>query len=125
MDLDIVEKVGDVKIYGNGELGGKSAGLVKINECPIPKSHKLSTRILTTTFFDYFLGHGRKFSKKELDVLASILKKLKDIPISVRSSATNEACISPGSDDSVHAGVDAFLAEPQAEEAEEVEETEE
>lgn len=104
MSIRTVERVGDVKIFGTGELGGKGAGLVKINECHIPKAHKLRTRILTTTFFDRYLENGKKFEEEELDTIASILKKLGDIPISVRSSATNEAWFLPGSEGSVHAG---------------------
>ena len=104
MSVKIIEKIGDVKIFGNGALGGKGAGLVKINESKIPKTHKLRTRVLTTAFFDRFLKHGKKFEYEELTPIAEILNKLGDIPISVRSSATNEACISPEGEVSVHAG---------------------
>lgn len=104
MSAKIVEKVGDVKIYGKGLLGGKGSGLVKINECNIPKAHKLRTRVLSTTFYDRYLELGGKLGNEELETIASILKKLGDIPISVRSSATNEACISDEEGDSVHAG---------------------
>jgi len=100
----VVERVGDVKIYGKGELGGKGTGLVKINERSIPNVHKLRTRILTTVFYDRFFDLNGSFGKEDLDTFASILKKLGNIPISVRSSATNEAFASPGGDYSVHAG---------------------
>ncbi|MGB2908821.1 MAG: hypothetical protein WBB73_17120 [Candidatus Aminicenantaceae bacterium] len=100
----IVNKVGDVKIYGRGLLGGKGFGLVKINEADIPKAHKLRTRILSTVFYDRFLDDGRSFGKQDLKTFRSILAGLCDIPISVRSSATNEACVDPGGDPSVHAG---------------------
>ena len=103
MSVIVVEKVEDVKIYGNGLLGGKGDGLVKINECKIPKAHKLRTRVLTTLFYDRFLNQGKTFKKEEIVTIASILNELGDIPISVRSSATNEACVLPGSG-SVHAG---------------------
>ena len=100
----IVDRVGDVKIYGKGLLGGKGFGLVKINEINIPNAHKLRTRILSTAFYDRFLSLNENFAKQDLDTFNSILSKLGDIPISVRSSATNEACIAPGADESVHAG---------------------
>ena len=100
----IVEKIGDVKIFGKGELGGKGIGLVKINERSIPNAHKLRTRILTTVFFDRFYSQNERFGKEDLDIFASILKELGDIPISVRSSATNEAFAGAGGDTSVHAG---------------------
>jgi len=103
MSVNVVEKVGDVKIFGNGELGGKGGGLVKINECKIPKAHKLRTRVLTTVFYDRFLNQGKTFKNEEIVTIASILNELGDIPISVRSSATNEACVLPGGG-SVHAG---------------------
>lgn len=104
MSVTIVEKVGDVKIYGKGSLGGKGDGLVKINECSIPKAHKLRTRVLTTNFYDRFLEHDGKFIEEELAPIATILEKIGDFPISVRSSATNEAWVSPGGHGSVHAG---------------------
>ncbi len=104
MSVKIVEKVGDVKIFGPGYLGGKGEGLVKINECHIPKAHKLRTRVLTTTFFDRFIEKGRKFGDEELTIIASILQKLGNIPISVRSSATNEAIVLEGEGGTVHAG---------------------
>lgn len=104
MSVKIVEKVGDVKIFGTGSLGGKGEGLVKINECQIPKAHKLSTRVLTTTFFDRFIERNGKLEDEELNIIASILQKLGNIPISVRSSATNEAIVSEDGGDSVHAG---------------------
>ncbi|MDZ7319059.1 MAG: hypothetical protein ONB11_07900 [candidate division KSB1 bacterium] len=104
MSIAIVEKVGDVKIYGGGLLGGKGEGLVKINECNIPRAHKLQTRVLTTTFYDVFLEHGCKFCEDELAPIRSVLEKIGQIPISVRSSATNEAWVAPGGQGSVHAG---------------------
>ena len=104
MSVKIVDKVGDVKIFGPGSLGGKGEGLVKINECHIPKAHKLRTRVLTTTFFDRFIEQVGKFGDDELNIIASILQKLGNIPISVRSSATNEAIVSEEEGGSVHAG---------------------
>ena len=104
MSLEIIEKIGDVKIYGNGGLGGKGIGLVKINECHIPKSHKLRTRILTTTFYDRYYDRKKEFGSDELNLLVTILNEIGNIPISVRSSATNEACVSADGELSVHAG---------------------
>jgi len=104
MSVAIVEKVGDVKIYGKGSLGGKGDGLVKINECNIPKAHKLRTRVLTTNFYDRFLEHAGKFIEEELIPIRAILEKMGNLPISVRSSATNEAWVTPGRHGSVHAG---------------------
>lgn len=104
MSFHVVDKVGDVKIYGMGLLGGKGEGLVKINECHIPQAHKLRTRILTTNFYDRFLQQRRRLAADEQNTIAGILKKLGKIPISVRSSATNEACVSAQGGDTVHAG---------------------
>jgi hypothetical protein len=103
MSVYVVEKVGDVKIFGDGLLGGKGDGLVKINECKIPRAHKLRTRVLTTVFYDRFLNRGNTFKNEEIATIASILEELGDIPISVRSSATNEAWVLHGGG-SVHAG---------------------
>jgi len=104
MSFDVVEKIGDVKIYGTGFLGGKGEGLVRINEIHIPNVHKLRTRILTTDFYDHFLNNQEKFNTEALETISAVLEKLGNIPISVRSSATNEAWLSTGSSGSVHAG---------------------
>lgn len=58
MRFNVIEKVGDVKIFGDGSPGGKGAGLIQINECNIPNAHKLRTRILTTSFYDRYLDRG-------------------------------------------------------------------
>jgi len=102
--MDIFEKTGDVKIFGRGSLGGKGAGLVRINECDLPQTNKLKTRILTTAFFDRFNEAGGKLRDDELNVLDAILKELGDVPIGVRSSATNEACAAPDRVSPIHAG---------------------
>ena len=104
MSISEVSRIGDVKVYGSGLLGGKGSGLLKINECQIPQAHKLRTRILTTTFYDRFNELGRKFGPEELETLSLILNKIGNIPISVRSSATNEAWVVPGEKGAVHAG---------------------
>lgn len=100
----VVEKVGDVKIYGTGSAGGKGAGLISINESNLPQAHKLRTRILTTTFYDRFIANNSEIEGHDAEVIAKILLKLGNIPISVRSSATNEACISLDGKGSVRAG---------------------
>jgi hypothetical protein len=100
----VFEKTGDVKIFGTGSLGGKGNGLVQINECNIPQCRKLKTSILTTVFFDKFREKGGTFETKELNLLGAVLKELGDVPLGVRSSATNEACLSPEKIGPVHAG---------------------
>ncbi|MFZ5516728.1 MAG: hypothetical protein ACOY90_08835 [Candidatus Zhuqueibacterota bacterium] len=104
MSIKVVEKIGDVKIYGAGSMGGKGEGLVKINECNIPAAHKLPTRVLTTVFFDHYLMNDRRFTGEELEILSGLLEQLGNIPISVRSSATNEAITTQEGGGSVHAG---------------------
>ncbi|MGD8538276.1 MAG: hypothetical protein PVI66_06140, partial [Candidatus Aminicenantes bacterium] len=104
MSEKVFEKTGDVKVYGKGDLGGKGAGLVKINENPIPHSHRLRTQILTTSYYDSFVGNGEKLETNKFSILTSILNELGDIPISVRSSATDEAGISSKGIGPIHAG---------------------
>ncbi len=104
MRFNMIEKVGNVKIFGDGSTGGKGAGLIRINECHIPKVQKLRTRILTTSFYDQYLERGGSFGTEELDPIQGILKELSDIPISVRSSATNESNVSSSGEVSVRAG---------------------
>ncbi len=60
--------------------------------------------MLTTSFYDRFLEHDGEFIKEELAPIRAILEKIGNIPISVRSSATNEAWVAPGGHGSVHAG---------------------
>lgn len=101
---EVFKKTGDVKIYGKGSLGGKGAGLVRINECNIPQARKLKTRILSTSFFDGFREKGGKFEAEELNFLDAVLREMGDVPLGVRSSATNEACLLPEETGPVHAG---------------------
>jgi len=104
MSEKIYEKAGDVKIFGKGDLGGKGAGLVRINENPIPHAHRLRTQILTTTFFDSFVENGNKLDKEKFGILQSILEELGNIPISVRSSATDEGVVTSSGVGPIHAG---------------------
>lgn len=112
MSVQVVEKLGDVKIYGNGLLGGKGDGLVKINECHFLKAQKLRTRVLTTVFYDRFLEHGGKLEDEELAPVVSILEEVGESPISVRSSATNEGWVAADGTGSVHAGENASFMLP-------------
>jgi hypothetical protein len=98
------EKAGNVKIYGKGHLGGKGTGLVKINEISIPHAHRLRTQILTTAFYDSFVDSGETLNEEKFSPLSSILEEVGDIPISVRSSATDEGWVSPRGAGTVHAG---------------------
>lgn len=98
------EKPGDVKVFGDGQMGGKGAGLAKINACYIPQTKRLRTYIITTSFFDEFVAGGGNLGDEARGVLASILDELGDAPISIRSSATNEAGIGVEGTRDVHAG---------------------
>jgi hypothetical protein len=104
MNIEITERYGDVKVFGSGALGGKGAGLVKINESPLPRANKIKTSILTTDFYDRFIERSGKFEDEELRVLSGILEEVGEVPIGVRSSATNEAVISDEGFGPVHAG---------------------
>ena len=104
MSEKVFEKAGDVKIYGKGYLGGKGSGLVKINENPIPHAHRLRTHILTTTYFDSFVKNGNKPNEEKFEILGSILEELGHIPISVRSSATDEGVVTSRGIGPIHAG---------------------
>lgn len=104
MAIPVVEKPGDVKVFGDGQMGGKGAGLAKINGCYIPQTKKLPTYILTTSFFDQFVAGGAEAGDEECEVLASILGEIGDVPMSIRSSATNEAGIGTEGTGDVHAG---------------------
>lgn len=104
MAIPIAEKPGDVKVFGDGQMGGKGTGLARINASYIPQTKKLRTYILTTSFFDEFVAGGAKIGDQERGILASILDQLGDVPISIRSSATNEAGIGTEGTGHVHAG---------------------
>jgi hypothetical protein len=98
------EKSGDFIIFGDGSLGGKGAGLVRLNELDFPQTKKLKTRILSTTFFDRFRTQGGEFGSDEHEVIDSILKEMGDSPLGVRSSATDESSFFPDRIGPVHAG---------------------
>ena len=99
-----VRQFREVETYGDGSLGGKGAGLVKVNECDIPKVEKLRTRILATDFYDAYLKRGGSFGAEESALFARILTEMGDAPIGVRSSATNEGGESTSGRLAVHAG---------------------
>lgn len=104
MSVREIRQYREVKVYGRGAQGGKGAGLVKINECDLPRANKLPTHILATDFYDRYRERDRDFGDEELDVFAAILEDMGDSPIGVRSSATNEAGISDRSTWAIHAG---------------------
>jgi hypothetical protein len=94
----------EVRNYGQGSIGGKGAGLVRINECDLPRVRKLPCYILTTDFYDSFRGHNQAFEAAELNVIESVFDQLEGHPIGVRSSATNEGTVGDRKAWSLHAG---------------------
>ena len=112
MSIAVVEEAGDVRVYGSGSPGGKGAGLIKINELSLPKVSKLRTRILTTDFYDHYRQAAGTFGDEERSVVSSILEELGDIPLGIRSSATNEAGRTAGGFRPIHAGENATFMLP-------------
>jgi hypothetical protein len=112
MRIKIIEKAGDVKIYGSGSLGGKGAGLIKINEMSMPQVSKLKTHILTTSFYDRFLENNKKFAAEELSVVTSILSEMGETPLGIRSSATNESGFPAAGPSPIRAGENATFMVP-------------
>lgn len=112
MNIPMAQIAEAVKIYGTGSLGGKGAGLVKINQLSLPKVSKLKTYILTTSFFDSFLANDGRFGDEEQNVVLSILGELTDVPLGIRSSATNEAGPTAQAGGSIHAGENASFMLP-------------
>ncbi len=112
MDIKTLKIAPDVTAFGEGSPGGKGAGLAKINECLLPRASRLRTWVLTTSFYDRFLERGKEVDEDELAVVAAILEELGDIPVGVRSSATNEAGISSGGVCSIRAGENASFMLP-------------
>jgi hypothetical protein len=106
---DIAE---DVKAYGTGFLGGKGEGLAELNALSLPKVKKLRTHILTTSFFDRYVENRRRLEEEALAIVTSILNDLGDVPLGVRSSATNEAGIAAERISPVHAGENASFMLP-------------
>jgi len=91
MGVRTAENKGPVKIFGTGSAGGKGAGLIKLDEFVLPKVRPLRTWILKTSFYDRYLENRRSYLREANPLLGSILEELGDIPVGVRSSATNEA----------------------------------
>ncbi len=104
MGISSVRQVSEVTIYGQGEPGGKGAGLIRINECDLPRANRIPTRVLATDFYDRYRELGRSFGPQDLELIRSILLNLGDAPIGVRSSATNEAGIATHTAWAIHAG---------------------
>ncbi len=112
MSITITEKEGDVKVYGSGAPGGKGAGLIRINEISLLKVGKLKTRILATDFYDRYLENNCRLGKQELLKVTSIICELGEIPLGIRSSATNEAGRTTAGIGPVHAGENASFMLP-------------
>lgn len=112
MSIKITETAGDVKIYGSGSPGGKGAGLVEVGEISLPKVSRLKTRILATSFYDRFLDNDQRLGEEELSVISSILEEFPEVPLGIRSSATNEAGQPAGSISPIHAGENASFMLP-------------
>jgi hypothetical protein len=104
MNTTITDSAGNVKIYGDGSPGGKGSGLIMINKCPIPQIEKISTRILSTSFYDRYMEQGSSFTAEDMDIIRAIVSELGDTPLGVRSSATDEAGGEEGGGDHLHAG---------------------
>src|SRR5512139_204625 len=104
MDIGQIRQYRQATIYGQGSPGGKGEGLIRINECDLPGTHKLPTHILATGFFDRYLERGRDFGEAERALFAAICRKMGDGPIGVRSSATNESGLTGHRPSAVHAG---------------------
>jgi len=90
--------------YGSGSLGGKGSGLVCLNEWGLPQAATLPCHILTTDFFDRYIERRGSLGDEDETVAASVLEQLGDVPISVRSSATNESGVQGRDGWAVHAG---------------------
>lgn len=90
--------------YGSGSLGGKGSGLVCLNEWRLPQSAPLQCHILTTDFFDRYVERNRSFEGADDKAVASALEQLGDVPVGVRSSATNESGVESRDGWEVHAG---------------------
>ncbi len=112
MNASFSEIAPQVKVYGPGSIGGKGAGLAKLNELSLPKVIKLRTHILPTSFFDHYVEDDRRFGKDGLNVVASILEELGEVPLGIRSSATNEAGLAEANISPVHAGENASFMLP-------------
>ena len=112
MSIPITEKTGDVRVFGSGKPGGKGAGLIKTNEIILPKVGKLKTRILATDFYDRYLENSCNLGEEDLLVVTSILDELGEIPLGIRSSATNEAGRTTSGIGPVHAGENASFMLP-------------
>jgi hypothetical protein len=104
MNADRLASSHEVTVHGQGALGGKGIGLVRINDCDLPAANKLPTHILATGFYDRYVEQSHVLGSELLDALTSILEQLGDTPMGVRSSATNESGIADHEAWAIHAG---------------------
>jgi hypothetical protein len=112
MSIPVSERTDDVKVYGSGSPGGKGAGLIRISEITLPTVSKLKTRILATDFYDRYLENDGKLGEQELVAVTSILDEFGEVPLGIRSSATNEAGRTTSGIGPVHAGENASFMLP-------------
>lgn len=112
MSLPISDRTGDVRVYGSGAPGGKGAGLIRISGLLLPKVGKLKTRILATDFYGRYLENEGRLENQDLEAVTSILDEFGEIPLGIRSSATNEAGRAASGVGPVHAGENASFMLP-------------
>jgi hypothetical protein len=102
----------EVTAYGSGSLGGKGEGLARLNDLPLARVIKLKSHILTTSFFDSYRESNGVLGNDFRTVLAAILEDLGDMPLGIRSSATNEGSPTAPGQISIHAGENASFMVP-------------
>jgi hypothetical protein len=112
MSIPADEPAAEVKIYGSGSPGGKGAGLIKLNDIPFRMVRRLKTRIMATSFYDRFLDNDQKLGEEDSAVVTSILQEFPEVPLGIRSSATNEAGQSAAGISPIHAGENATFMLP-------------
>ena len=112
MSIPITEIEGDVRVFGSGAPGGKGAGLIRISQISFLKVGLLKTRILATDFYDRYLENNCRLGEQELLKITSIIDELGEIPLGIRSSATNEAGRTTAGIGPVHAGENASFMLP-------------
>jgi hypothetical protein len=102
----------DVKAYGSGSIGGKGDGLAKLNQLSFSKVSRLRTHILSTEFFDRFLERGRTLGPEEMKIIAAVLNESTEVPLGIRSSATDESGLASSGRGPIHAGENASFMLP-------------
>jgi len=79
-----------ITIHGDGEVGGKGEGLIRLGGAGIRRIAPLKTEVLSTEFYRRFMDNGKTFDEESLALLQTVHASFNGDPLSVRPSEKDE-----------------------------------